>query len=289
VTARGTRYRTTARPSRRPRIRRASARLTPTRAGAILALLIAAGAIYGLAATAVFGFDRLEIRGTTLTPDQTIRDQVGVAPGTNLVGLSTEPVVARLLRVPSVADAAVFVALPDVLHVAIIERQAVVLWAVGTHRYAVDRTGLLFADVADPGSGPPAPDAIANLPVVADERVASAALGISSVLDPVDLDAATRLASLTPPQIGSHAAHLAVAVTDEKGFTVSTGPKGWLAIFGFYGLSQRTPALITDQVQLLTQLLVGREDAIQTVILADARDGTFIPKPTPRPSGTPKP
>jgi len=53
--------------------------------------------------------------------------------------------------------------------------------------------------------------------------------------------------------------------------------------------SQRTPALIPGQVQLLGALLAGREDTIQTVVLADDHDGTFVPKPTARPSATPKP
>ena len=247
-------------------------------------MLVSAGAIYGLAATPAFGYERMEITGAVLTPEAAIRDQVAVEPGTNLVGLSTAPIVDRLREVPAVADASIVVRLPDLLMVDIRERRAVVVWAVGPHRFAVDETGLIFADVAEG-----APDAVAGLPAVADQRVGSASFGIRSVLDPVDLDAATRLASLTPPAIGSHAASLRVAITDEKGFTISTGPKGWLAVFGFYGRSQRTPALIPGQVQLLTSLLAGREDTIQSVILADDKDGTYIPKPTPRPSATPKP
>jgi hypothetical protein len=60
-------------------------------------------------------------------------------------------------------------------------------------------------------------------------------------------------------------------------------------VFGFYGISQRTPALITGQVQLLTTLLAGREATVATVILADDKDGTYLAKPTPRPSASPKP
>ena len=76
---------------------------------------------------------------------------------------------------------------------------------------------------------------------------------------------------------------------DDRGFTLSSGSGGWVAVFGFYGLNQRTPALIPGQVQLLSGLLTGREDTVQTVILADDREGTYIAKPTPRPSATPKP
>jgi hypothetical protein len=96
---------------------------------------------------------------------------------------------------------------------------------------------------------------------------------------------------LTPGQVGSRAAALRVHVTDERGFTISSGSGSWVAVFGFYGLSQRTPALIPGQVQLLGTLLAGREDTVATVILADGTEGSFTAKPTarPKPSPTVKP
>jgi hypothetical protein len=247
-------------------------------------MLISAGAIYGTAGTPVFGFEHLDVHGAVVTSTEAIREQVGVEPGSNLVTLSTQPMIERLRSIPAVADATVAVRLPDVIRVDVTERQAVVLWAIGTSRYAVDQNGLLFAQVGD---GTPA--AVAALPVVVDQRISSAGLRVRSQLDATDIDAARRLGSLTPEQIGSHADHLAVTITDERGFTISSGARGWIAVFGFYGLSQRTPALIPGQVQLLTSLLAGREDTIQTVILADDRDGTYIPKATPKPSPSAKP
>jgi len=279
------RYRTAAgTPRRQPRVRRASAGLSPTRAAAILTMLVAAGAIYGLAATPAFGFERLDLTGTALTTDAEVQATLGLESGTNLVGLATDPIAVRLRTLPSVRDALVSVGLPDVLHVAVVERRAIVIWAVGERRFAVDGSGLLFADVTADPSG-----ATAGTPVVSDERLASAGLAVRTVLDPVDLDAATRLGSLTPAQIGSHAAALRVHVTDKNGFTITAGNGGWTAIFGFYGLSQRTPAMIPGQVQSLGALLVGREDTVLTVILADAREGTYIAKPSARPSGSTKP
>jgi hypothetical protein len=279
------RYRTAAgTPRRQPRVRRASAGLTPVRAAAVLTMLIAAGALYGLAATPAFGFDRLEVDGLGLTSDGAVRDAVGLEPGTNLVGLATGPIADRVRKLPSVRDVAVSVGLPDVLHVTVIERRPIVVWAVGDRRYAVDDTGLLFAEVG----GAPS-DATRGIPGVTDQRAASAGLAVASRLDPVDLDAATRLGSLTPSQVGSHAPGFRVTVTDDRGFTLSSGSGGWLAVFGFYGRNQRTPALIPGQVQLLGSLLAGREDTVLTVILADEREGTYIAKPTPRPSATPKP
>jgi hypothetical protein len=239
-------------------------------------MLTVAGAIYGLAATSAFGFDRLEVNGTGLTTEDAIRASVGLEPGTNLVGLATEPIEARIRELPSVQDARVDVGLPDVLRVDVTERRPIVIWAVGDRRSDVtaDPTGLTK-----------------GMPTVSDERVSANGLAVASTLDPVDLDAATRLGSLTPSQVGSRAAAFRVHVTDERGFTISTGSGGWVAVFGFYGLSQRTPALIPGQVQLLGSLLSGREDTVATVILADGTEGSYTAKPTarPKPSATVKP
>ena len=279
------RYRTAAgTPRRQPRVRRASAGLSPTRAAAILTMLIAAGAIYGLAATPAFGFERLEVTGAALTSDAAIRGQVGLDPGTNLVGLATEPIAARLRQLPAIRDVEVSVGLPDVLQVNVSERRAIVVWAVGDRRFAVDGGGLLFADVTSDPTG-----VTQGTAIVIDDRASANGLAVASTLDPIDLDAATRLGSLTPSQVGSHAASFRVHVTDDRGFTINSGSGAWVAVFGFYGRSQRTPALIPGQVQLLGGLLAGREDTVQTVILADDREGTYIPKPTPKPSATVKP
>lgn len=273
------RYRTAAgTPRRQPRVRRASAGLSPTRAAAILTMMIVAGAIYGLAATSAFGFERLEVNGTGLTTEDAIRAAVGLESGTNLVGLATEPIEARIRQLPSVRDAKVGVGLPDVLRVDVTERRPIVIWAVADRRFAVDAGGLLFADVTTDPSG-----FTKGIPTVSDERASATSLAVTSTLDPVVLDAATRLGSLTPSQVGSHAAAFRVHVTDKNGFTISSGSGSWVAIFGFYGLSQRTPALIPGQVQVLAGLLAGKEDIIQTAIIADDRVGTYDPKPTPRP------
>jgi cell division protein FtsQ len=224
------------------------------------------------------------VTGNVLTSEEAVRSAVALEPGTNLVGIGTGPIVDRLLAIPSIADATVDVGLPDVVQVRVEERQAVVLWAIGDRRVAVDATGFIFADVTGDTTG-----AVAATPVVRDERAASTGLAVGARLDPTDLDAATRLGSLRPNQIGSQARSLGLQITDERGFVVTSGSGGWQAVFGRYGRSQRTPALIPGQIQLLAALLSGREATVQTVILADDREGTYQPKPTPRPTPTPRP
>ena len=131
-----------------------------------------------------------------------------------------------------------------------------------------------------------------SLPVVDDRRAAAGLLKLGSTLDPVDLDAATRLASLKPGDVGSGAVSLGVAVTDENGFVVGTRPDTWDAIFGFYTPSLRTTELIPEQVRLLRSLLAGREQTVQRVVLASGTDGTYVARPSPsasaKPSAKPK-
>ena len=246
-------------------------------------MLLSAGAVYGLAATSAFGFGRLEIEGTTITPDAAIRDRLGLTEGENILEIQTEPLEDRLLEIPAIAAAEISIGLPDTVAVRIDERQPILVWRIGERRLLVDGTGLLFA--LDDAAAP----ALAELPVVADDRDASAKLAIGQTVDPVDFDAARRLASLTPDAIGSSATSLAVGVTDENGFVLSSVPEGWVAVFGFYGRSLRTPELVPGQALLLKELLLGREATVGLVILADDRDGTYFPRASPGPSAEPNP
>ena len=100
----------------------------------------------------------------------------------------------------------------------------------------------------------------------------------------MDLDAATRIASLVPSDVGSEAEDLDVVVSDANGFVLRSRPASWTAIFGFYTASLRTPELVPGQVRLLRSLMIGREPLIERVILASDTDGTYIPKPTPTPA-----
>jgi cell division septal protein FtsQ len=264
-------------PRRRSRVRRASAGLSRVRAGAALGMLLAAGGIYGVAASPAFGLGPVTIRGVELTDAAQVTARLGLVPGTNLFALSTEPLAARLRELPTVAAADVTIRLPDTLDVDVHEREPILVWGVGERQFLVDRDGVLFAELgADSQEG-------ATLPAMTDARAASAALGVGGRLDPLDLDAATRLGSLKPADVGSTASRLAVSVTDENGFVITAMPSGWSAVFGFYTPSLRRPDLIAGQVRLLRSLLAGREPAVDRVILASDTSGTFISRPSPTP------
>jgi hypothetical protein len=276
-------------PPRRTRsVRRASAGLSPVRAGALLVMLVCAAAVYGVANSSAFAYAHLRIEGAAFTAADDVRAALDTASGKNLFALRTRPLEGAVASLPTVTDSSVSVALPDTLVVHLEERDAVLIWQVGARRYLVDEDGELFGRLGEVA----VPDA-AGLPVVEDRRAASAGLSVGRRLDAVDLDAATRLASLVPADVGSAADDLSVQVTDTSGFVVRSGKAGWSAVFGFYTPSLRTPELVPAQVRLLRSLLIGREPLIDRVILASGTDGTYIAKPTPtpttRPSAQPSP
>jgi membrane-associated protease RseP (regulator of RpoE activity) len=276
-------------PIRRTRtVRRASAGLSPIRAGALLAMLLAATAVYGVANSSAFVFEDLRLEGAAFTDPAVVEEALEDVRGRNLFGLRTGALEGGLRELPTVRDADVSVRLPDSLVVRVEERTPILVWRVGARRYLADADGRLFARIGEDPAEAAAAKAAA-LPVVEDRRAASAGLSVGGRLEAVDLDAATRLASLGPADVGSEADALTVAVSDANGFVIRARPDGWSAVFGFYTLSLRTPELIPGQVRLLRSLLVGREPLIERVILASETDGTYTLKPTPRPSATPSP
>jgi len=245
-------------------------------------MLVSAAAIYGVSSSSAFDLADISVTGATYTDQADVTATIEGVYGANLFVLKTASLEAALRDLPTVASARVTVQLPHTLAVAIKEREAVMVWKVGARRYLAGSDGELFVrlaeDAAESGGG---------LPVVEDRRASSAGLYVGTHLDTVDLDAATRLASLVPADVGSGAERLSVSVTDENGFVVRARPAGWTAVFGYYTASLRTTELIPGQVRLLRSLLYGREATLDRVILASATDGTYIAKPTPRPSPTP--
>jgi len=247
-------------------------------------MLVCAAAIYGVGASPAFDYTKMQLEGAQFTDPTAVEAALASARGENLFRLSTGPLLAALERLPTVDHARIDVRLPATLAVTIDERKAVLVWRAGGTRYLTAADGTLFATLGDATAG-----AAAGLPEVDDRRAVSGALAIGSKLAPVDVDAATRLASLRPADVGSQAVALAIAVTDENGFVLTTRPAGWSAVFGFYTPSLRTTELIPGQVRLLRSLLEGREPQVDRVILASDTDGTYVPKATPRPSGSSKP
>jgi hypothetical protein len=250
----------------------------------MLAMLVSAAAVYGVANSSAFAYLDVDLEGATYTDPGAVAAALEPARGQNLFRLVTAPLEDEIGKLPTVRAVEVVVRLPDTLAVRLRERVAILVWQVGARRYLADGEGRLFARVADD----PPPE-IGALPVVDDRRAASVGLSIGRTLDPVDLDAATRLASLLPTDVGSEAQALLVQVSDANGFLLRTRPASWQAVFGFYTPTLRTPELIPGQVRLLRSLLIGREPQMDRIILASETDGTYTTRATPSPSAAPAP
>jgi hypothetical protein len=225
-----------------------------------------------------FVLARADVPSLQWTSDAAVRSALAVPQGTNVFDLDTAPLETALEALPGIAGAEVRVRLPDAgLVVTIAERVPVLAWEAGDTRYIADREGVVFATI------PADEDPPAGVAVVQDRRAGAAGrFAIGSKLDPVDLDVATRLGSLTAGEVGSAAASLHVRVTDNDGYTVFVD-KGWTAIFGFYSPATRPAEMIPGQVRLLRSLIKGREATVARVILASETHGTYVPKATSRP------
>lgn len=258
--------------------------MTPVRAGALLVMLLAAAAIYGVANSSAFRLEQVRVEGATFTDAAAIDAALDDAIGANLFALKTGPMEAAVAGLPTVASADLQVALPDAIVVRVDEPEPILIWRVSDEQFLVAADGTLFATL---GEDPP--EAATDLTVVNDRRTPSTVLDVGDTLDPVDLDAATRLASLTPADVGSEGTRLDVTVTDANGFMVIGRPAEWRAIFGFYTPSLRTTDIIPGQVRLLRSLLIGREPLVERVVLASETDGTYVARPTPEPTPAPEP
>jgi hypothetical protein len=240
-------------------------------------MLVAGVGLKLLTGAATFGLSEIDRPTLRWTQADAVQASVQVPYGTNLFQVQTAPIEARLAALPTVASARVSVSLPHALTIAITERVPILVWQVGDNRYLADSAGVLFATVDASTAG-----AVA-VPTVMDLRAASRiSVVLGATLDPVDFDAATRLGSIVPADVGSAAASLHIRVDDTDGFTMTAAAGTWTAVFGFYSPSVRSPDLIAGQVQLLKSLLADREPTVARVYLAGDRSGTYVPRSTPK-------
>ena len=124
---------------------------------------------------------------------------------------------------------------------------------------------------------------VVTLPVLYDRRAQDSGLTLGDVVDPLALDAGYRLAGLTPADVGSQAPSLDVVLDDGHGFTLSSGPNGWVAEFGFYTQTLRKDTVIPMQVRDLRALLLnyGEKHVAWAWLVADIADNrvnTYLAK-----------
>ena len=272
------------------------ARLTPgataqLRRLALGALLVASFALPPVAAQAnLTTVGHVSVVGAVLLDPEAVIAAADIPIGSSLLGVSLREAEEAVAALPLVASVRVSAGLPDGIQIRVREKSLLLRWQIGDRVYAVSDSGELLGETSTLDLAPTAAATLAAAPLLYDDRTPSP-LATVGQLTPTELDVATRLASLTPEDVGTVAPTLTLRLLSDFGFVVeATGPSiEWFAVFGIYSATIRPTSMIPGQVRLLRSLLAGRETRIGWVILADDQAGTYTAKGVRPPSPTVSP
>jgi cell division septal protein FtsQ len=282
-------------PSRPPRPKRAP--LPWTRIVGVAGLVAVGATVVWLTSDPVFRVDpgTVQLEGLRYTDPAEVRAKIGLVGSVRAptVTISTRSMETAIEELPTIASARVRATLPDVLTVAVTEREPILSWRSGDDVWLVDVDGLAFAsaerspedELGDGASG-------STMPAVDDLRT-DAVMDLGSRLDPIELEVVRSLATVTPKMVSSQEPELFLSLEDEDGW-VLTAPGHWRAVFGHYTQTLEPPSRIPSQVQCLKSLLREREETIDHVTLSVSaeRCGSYrtgTPEPTPKPTRRPRP
>ena len=273
-------------------------RLTPGSAAqlrrlALGALLLASFLLPPVAARAsLTTVNQISVVGTQLLDPDAVIAAANIPIGSSLLGVNLRAAEEAVAALPLVASVRVSAGLPDGIQIRVREKSLLLRWQIGDRIYAVSESGELLGETATLDLAPSAAAALAAAPLLFDDRTSSP-LPTVGQLTATELDVATRLASLTPEDLGTAATTLTLRLLSDFGFVVeATGPSiEWNAVFGIYSATIRPTSMIPGQVRLLRSLLAGRESRIGWVILADDQAGTYTAKGVrpPPPAAEPSP
>jgi len=247
---------------------------------ALAALLLASFLLPPVAARAsLTTVNQISVVGTQLLDPDAVIAAANIPIGSSLLGVNLRAAEEAVSALPLVASVRVSAGLPDGIQIRVREKSLLLRWQIGDRIYAVSESGELLGETATLDLAPSAAAALATAPLLFDDRTSSP-LPTVGQLTATELDVATRLASLTPEDLGTAATTLTLRLLSDFGFVVeATGPSiEWNAIFGIYSATIRPTNMIPGQVRLLRSLLAGRESRIGWVILADDQAGTYTAK-----------
>src|SRR5439155_15266344 len=167
-----------------------------------LALLVGAGwVVYDSASSDRFRVRSVRIQGNVLLSRAEV-ESVAAVTGVNVFWVDRGQIAARLRSLPLVQRAEVSATLPDIVEIAIVERQPAAFWVSGDRSYLVDREGVILKAVdaetqqARACAGQPCDPRLAPLPTVA--QLDGKPLSAGDRVDPNALATSARLALLLP-------------------------------------------------------------------------------------------
>lgn len=252
-------------------------------------LVLITGAILlppAIASSGIFKITSLRLVGLQLLDERAVSAVSRVVLGNGLLTSDLGGIEQGLNEIPFIASARVRIGLPGEIRAEIQEEIPLMRWSSGGVTYLMSGTGELLGPATSSLLSSAGRVAIEQFPLMSDLRGGPALLP-GNVVSPLDVDIATRLASLTLADLGSTATRLSIFADPQYGFVLRGEGEGiaWSAVFGIYSATIRPPEMLPGQVRLLRSLLVGRERRIGWVILADGQAGTFtepgVRPPTP--------
>jgi len=240
-----------------------------------------------LASSGTFKITSLRLDGLQLLDEGAVSAASGVVLGDGLLTSDPRRIELMLDAIPFVASSRVRVGLPGEIRAEIREERPLLRWSSGGSIYLLSGGGELLGLANSPLLSSAGRTMLDQLPLITDLR-GGAPLLPEALISRLDLDIATRLASLTLADLGSTATRLSIQIDPQYGFVLQGEGEGiaWNAVFGVYSATIRPPEMLPGQVRLLRSLLSGRERRIGWVILADGQAGTFT-EPGVRPPAPP--
>lgn len=251
-------------PPAQPSSRRRRRRITWTRITAgILCLALVAGTAW------LVGGPWLRIRAVTYAgADWTGRDALDTVTdpirGKSALLVDAEATAAELSTLPGVQHADVDIGLFGDVDVSLVEGDAVAIWRTDAAQLLVAEDGTVVGALAlgaTPGT------ALAQLPVIDDRREGSHDLSVGDSLPQHEVDATLLLADLTPDELGSSVAVLALSVDPTYGFVLSAPQAGWQAAFGYYGVDPG------DTPEVMAARLATQAGGVRTLFAAHPEAG----------------
>ena len=233
--------------------------------GRLLAGLGAVAGVAGLVAL-ISGpwlrVDEVGWEGGHYTPQAALAEALDAERGRPVLAVDTAAARARLVALPSVADARVTASLTGAVAASITEPTPAFLWETSRERLIGDADGTLFAVVETDAE---IPEELAAVPHVVDERFEGRLLAVGDRLPASLMRTAMALTAVEPAALGSSGGDFRLRLDDDYGFVLLSSSPEWEAAFGVFGLDPRETAAaaqarLESQVTAVRTLFATRDE-----------------------------
>jgi hypothetical protein len=200
--------------------------------------------------------------GGHYTPEAALADALDEERGRPVLAVDTASARARLVALPSVADARVTASLTGAVAASITEPVPAFVWETRRARLVGDADGTLFAAL---DADAEMPEELTTVPHVVDDRFEGRLLAVGDRLPGSLLRTAMALTAVDPAALGSTGGELSLRLDDDYGFVLRSATPEWEAAFGVFGLDPRETAAAAEarlesQVTAVRTLFATRDE-----------------------------